>query len=142
MGSDAFDDQSEASGRWARLDTGEYLAWMLLTDVGSMRPVADVWVYNLIPPIPRDEVQRYARTAPPPACVGFAAVNAVRTAHPDEVRFHWSHDGNAAAVEIQGQVFAFIAAVPPKGWSRNVLRDGPFGFPWDEGEYAKRLSHL
>jgi hypothetical protein len=137
VGQDAFEDQGETSGRWAMLDTREHSAWLMLTEPTSFRPVADVWVYNLIPPIPPTDIQRYARSGPPPACIGFASPSHIRKAHPDDVTFHWSKDGDAVAIEVDGEVLAFLQTSPRKGWARHLLKEGPFGSPWDDKEHSR-----
>jgi hypothetical protein len=137
MSSDAFEEQSEASGRWVSLDIREHSAWMLLSESTSFRPVADIWVYNLIAPIPANEVHRYERSGPPPGCVGFVSAEGVRKAHADQLAFRWSPDGDAVAVEIEGEVLAFVQARPRKGWARHIIQEGPFGSPWSDEEYGR-----
>lgn len=125
-------EQHAVSRRHAVLEDNGLCGWLYLTDRDSTRPVADVWVFNRIPPPPLDQVRSYA-PSPPPAAIGFADELALVGA-PHDVRWSllWSPDGDAVAVVKGGEPVAFVRSGRKHGYCRHLLRDGPWGSVWSD----------
>ncbi|HEY3246121.1 MAG TPA: hypothetical protein VGM03_22485 [Phycisphaerae bacterium] len=124
------------SRRSAIFEESDNAAWLYLTDPDDLRPIRDVWVFNRIEAPERNELQRYA-SEPPPAAAGFAGPDALcRDAEQHAWSLRWSPDGAAVALLKDGAPAAFVSAKDERGVSVNLLRDGPWGHPWDAQAYA------
>ncbi len=144
MGVDGDDlfltEQHPGSGRYVVLEDDRTCAWLYLTETGSRRPVADVWVYNRIEAPPVSQVQSF-RPNPPPAAVGYAGPSALIT-NPtqSEWSFLWSADGHAVAVAKDGEPLAFIRSHDKPGYSRLLVSNGPWGLVWSEAVFQATLG--
>ena len=130
--------EHEESGRRALIaDEGDSV-WLYLTHPGAMAIAADCWLYNrIIAPSAAQLKERAAayraRGLPPPAPADLVGPDAVRPRHPatPDIRFTWSRrDGGVAAWE-RGQLIGFIAPGHPRGFSRFLTGECPWGAPLD-----------
>jgi hypothetical protein len=135
----SYTERHPISGRWSVFEDDGVSAWLYLTERDHPTPVADCWIYNRIPAPPETELGNY-RGKPPPACIGYAGPNAqyTSTQSPD-VRFVWSTSGEAVAVSIDGSILGLIVlGVHGRcSFSRNLLKKGGWGNPWDEQVYQE-----
>lgn len=128
------------SRRFAELEDDGTSAWLYLTEPNTRRVVADAWVYNRVAP-PRPEEANSFRPTPPPAALGFAIARAL-CASPErhEWGFAWSDDGGSVAVTKDGQAVACIIAGNKRGYSRELVRDGPWGNAWSDAAFARAFG--
>jgi hypothetical protein len=128
-------EQHPVSHRWAIFEDDGVSAWLYLTEPNLMRPVADCWVYNRIDAPPSAEIEKY-RGGPPPACMGYAGPGAqYPRGETPQARLLWSDDGEGVAIVVDGVALGFILSGSKSGYSRHLLRTGPWGQPWDEQRY-------
>jgi hypothetical protein len=133
-------EQHPVSRRWAIFEDDGVSAWLYLTEPDVKRPVADCGVYNRIAAPPNSDIERY-RGGPPPACVGYAGLDARYSGtEPPEVCFRWSQDGEGVAVEVDGAPLGFVAPGTTRGVSRHLVRTGPWGNHWDEALFRRLFS--
>ena len=102
--------------------------------------VADAWVYNRIPAPPTEAIKSF-RGGAPPAAQGYASDSALcedPMAH--NWSFTWSSDGDAVAAVKDGQAVAFIVLGQKGGYSRELVKDGPWGYPWPEQLFRQKFS--
>lgn len=127
--------QHPVSKRWAILEDDGTSAWLYLTKPDTQEPVADVFVYNRFPPIAIEEVQTY-RNCPPPVAIGYAGTEAYLP-YPDKDEFYldWSADGQSVAVWKSSITIACILNAARKGFSRNLIVEGPWGYVWSQAQY-------
>jgi hypothetical protein len=127
-----LEDQHPRSRRLAVLEDDGTSAWLYLTEPDSRRPVADAWVYNRIAAPPADAIESY-RGGPPPAVQGYASEQAVcEDPSVHEWSFIWSYNGDAVAVAKDGHAMAFIVLGQKGGYSRELVKDGPWGHLWSD----------
>lgn len=120
------------SGLLAVLDDDGTSAWLYISEADSRKPLADAWVYNRIAAPSAEAIKSY-RGGPPPAAQGYASENALcEDPSSHEWSFVWSSDGASAAVEKDGEPVAFIIGGQKGGYSRELVKDGPWGHPWSE----------
>jgi hypothetical protein len=132
-------DYHPVSQRYAVFEDDGTSAWLYLSRPAVFAPAADCWVYNRVPAPPAAELGHY-QGGPPPACAEFAAPEAqLQLAHPPEVEFLWSGDGNSVAVRVEGRVLAFIAD-GGAGYSRYLRQDGTWGEAWTSAGLRERLA--
>ena len=135
-----LESKHPASGRLGVLEDDGTSVWLYLTEPGSRKPAADAWVYNRIAAPPAEAIESY-RGGPPPAAQGYAGDSALcedPAAH--EWSFVWSSDGESVAVARDGQVVAFIVESQKGGYSRELVKDGPWGHPWSETLYRQKFG--
>lgn len=110
--------------------------WLYLCDDKDRAPIADVWIHNRIIAPPRSEIEKY-RGSPPPAACGYSDDSTI-CHDPDkhDWTFAWREDGNAVVIHRDGIPMAMLVASDRRGWSRNLLRNGPWGNVWDERHYC------
>jgi hypothetical protein len=133
------DEQHPRTGRWAVFEDDGVAAWLYLTAPGAPRPAGACWIYNRGPAPPRSALAQY-RGKPPPAAQGYAGPDSqYSAAGAPEIRFLWSADGEAVAVFVNGAALGCIIAGAAGGpaFSRNLLRAGGWGAPWDENLYQR-----
>jgi hypothetical protein len=132
-------EQHPTSRRFAEFEDDGTAGYLYLTAPDEMKPVGDCWVYNRIPPPEPSEIQKY-RGLPPPAARGYVGPNAERP-EPLEgsVCFLWSPDGNAVSVLIDGVPTGFLvfAEGGHGGYSLHLIKEGPWGKPWDEERFSE-----
>ena len=127
-----LEDMHPASRRLAVLEDDGTSAWLYLSEPESRKPAADAWVYNRIAAPPPQAIKSY-RGGPPPAAQGYASNAALcedPTAH--EWSFVWSPDGESVAIAKDGEPAALITVGEKRGYSRELLKDGPWGHPWSD----------
>ena len=135
-----LEDEHPASGRLAVLEDDGKSAWLYLTEPGTRKPAADAWVYNRIPAPPMEAIKSY-RGGPPPAAQGYASESALcEDAVAYEWSFIWSSDGEAVAVVKDGQPVAFIVLGEKGGYSRELVKEGPWGHPWSEKLFRQKFG--
>jgi len=96
--------------------------------------------YNRIASPQMETINKY-RGGPPPAAQGYASESALcenPTAH--EWSFVWSPDGESVAVVNDGQAIAFIVDGQKSGYSRELVKDGPWGHPWSESLFRQKFG--
>ena len=125
------------SRRFADFEDDGISAWLYLTEPDTRRVVADAWAYNRIAPPRPEEVESF-RPSPPPAALGFASETAL-CALPEKHQwgFMWSEDGESVAVTKDGQAIACIIGGESRGYSRELLRSGPWGNVWSDTVFDK-----
>jgi hypothetical protein len=107
-------------------------AWLYLSEPGGPRVIADAWAFNRVPPPTASPVQSY-RPGPPPAAEGFAAPEALCPGPSARAwSLLWSEDGESVAVLRDGIALALVARAQRPGYSRLLIRSGPWGAVWDE----------
>jgi len=127
--------QNPSSRRFVTLHDDGTSAWLYLTEPDSRKPCGDAWVYNRIPAPPKCEIARY-RGGPPPAAREYAATSALcKAPSSHEWSFAWSCDGEAVALLKDDAPVAFIIAGTKGGYSRELVKDGPWGHPWSSKLY-------
>ncbi len=125
-----FDSKHSLSQRFAVFEDDGTSAWLYLTEPDSRKPVADAWVYNRVPAPPTKEIQSY-RGGPPPAAIGYASDSALCPTPADhEWSFIWSTDGESVAIAKDGVPVACIVAAQKPGYSRELIKSGPWGNTW------------
>jgi hypothetical protein len=128
-------NEHQGSGFVAILDDDGTSAWLYLRQCSSGMPIADAWVFNRVPAPPASAIQSY-RGRPPPAAQGYAGDEALCPAPANhEWSFVWSPDGKSVAVLMDGRAVACIIAGDKRGYSRNLVQDGPWGHPWSDAVY-------
>ncbi len=77
----------------------------------------------------------------PPAALGFASDTAL-CASPQKHAwvFLWSADGESAAVIKDGQPVACIVAAKKTGYSRELVKDGPWGNVWSDRVFGEAFA--
>ncbi len=115
-------------------DTG-VAAYLYLSSPDSDAIVADAWVYNRIEAPTIDTIKDY-RPDPPPAAEGYTTADAYLS-HPASHAwsFEWSPDGQSVAICANGVALAFVRAGQRTGFSRYLVRSGPWGEPWSDEVY-------
>jgi hypothetical protein len=131
--------QHPGSRRFAVFEDDGTAGYLYLTVPDGRKPVGDCWLYNRIPAPELSEIQNYIGS-PPPAAQGYAGPNAQRQA-PSEaaVSFLWSPDGNAVSALIDGEPTGFLifGEGGHGGYSLHLLKEGPWGKPWDERRFRE-----
>ena len=127
-----LDSQHPTSKRFGVFEDNGISAWLYLTEPSTRKPVADAWVYNRVPAPTTKEIQSY-RGGPPPAAIGYASDDALcHTPSEHEWSFIWSTDGESVAIARNGMPVACIATAQKPGYSRELIKDGPWGNPWSD----------
>lgn len=135
-----LNNEHPVSRRLAVLEDDGTSVWLYLTETGTRQPVADAWVCNRIAAPPTEAIKSY-RGGPPPAAQGYASASALcedPLAH--DWSFHWSSDGEAVAVVKDGRTVAFAAIGQKGGYSRELVKDGPWGHPWSDQQYRLKFD--
>ncbi|QEL13939.1 hypothetical protein [Limnoglobus roseus] len=133
-------EQHPVSGRRGTFEDDGNSAWLYLTEARTDRVIADAWVYNRVPPPSLSQVASY-RPAPPPAAEGYASADAL-CAEPTayEWSLQWSADGESVAVLRDGVALGLIARGGRPGFSRLLVKAGPWGQPWDEERFRSVMG--
>jgi hypothetical protein len=124
------------SQRRAVFDDSGATAYLYLTDANSETRIADAWVYNRVAAPTPEEARRFLPD-PPPAAAGYVSENAF-CADPMSIRWRiaWSRDGNSVALVDDVGPIACILSGRSRGYSRELIRSGPWGEPWSEAAYV------
>lgn len=124
------------SNKTARLEDHGHSGWLYLTDSDNQVVVADCWVYNRIPAPKESEIVKF-KTSSPPAVASYAHTHAEFTPfHSDIFELKWSPDGRSVALLINGIPFGFIPPGVQRGYSKHLIKNGPWGHKWDEKMYS------
>jgi hypothetical protein len=135
-----LEDEHPGSRRLAVLEDDSTSVWLYLTEPKSRKPAADAWVYNRIAAPPAEAIASY-RGGPPPAAQGYAGEAALCNDPTDhEWSFLWSSDGEAVAVAKDGEPVAFIVIGEPGGYSRELVKDGPWDHPWSDTLFRSKFG--
>ena len=123
---------STVSGRHSTLEDDGFGVWLYLTSPTDTEPVADCFVYSVVPPT--EELSTpHAGTGPPVLLRRFASDVAVQSNVPANAhRTEFSPDGESVAVFIRGEPWAFIARSTARGYSKSLSFVCPFGQPWSQ----------
>lgn len=134
-------EQHPISRRTAVLEGSNSSIWLYLTESDTLRPVADVWVYNRIPAPPKAEIAAY-RGKPPPAAQEYTRASAMcEYPHTHKWSFIWSSDGEAVAVIVDSFATAFACAAQKRGYSRELVANSPWGNPWSDQMYLLKFDN-
>jgi len=133
--------QHPVTMRWTIFEDDGETGWLYVTKPNSMEPESDCFVYNRQTPaesLPPD----HPRDTPPRITKDFASGLAVqRPNSEDEISLRWSEAGSAALVLLRSQPAAMIVVGEPRGWSKAISRQGPFGHPWSPERYEPLFGH-
>ena len=130
-----LENEHAGTQRIAILEDDGISVWLYLTESGTRRPIADAWVCNRITAPPTQAIKSF-RGGPPPAAQGYASDSAIcEDPLAYEWSFLWSLDGEAVAVFKDDQAVAFVAVGQKGGYSRELVKKGPWGKPWSESLY-------
>jgi hypothetical protein len=132
-------EQHPISRRFVEFEDDGTTGYLYLTVAGERKVVRDCWLYNRIPAPDPSEIKKY-RGSPPPAAQGHAGPDARQPTPPeDAVSFIWSSDGNAVCALIGGEPIGFMifGEAGYGGFSRHLIREGPWGKPWDERRFTE-----
>lgn len=133
-------ERHPASGRSAVLEDDGTSAWLYLTEPGTRRPAADAWVYNRVAAPPMEAIRGY-RGGPPPASREYASGSALcDDPMAYEWSFIWAPDGEAVALARDGHPVALIVLWQKGGYSRELVKDGPWGHPWSDELFRQTLG--
>jgi hypothetical protein len=127
--SDPFlSEQHPNSKRHATLEDDGRTGWFYLSAPNSLRPVADVWVYNRNHP--PEDVDDSDRERPPPLISRFASTGAVLSS-PSKVKWkiRWSDDGHTVALYRDSRAIALLTARQKHGYSLGISSECPWGKP-------------
>lgn len=120
------------SKKEARFEDHGHSGWLYLTQPNSPVVVADAWIYNRIPAPSQAEITQF-KTTSPPAAASYAHSNAEFTPLQSDIfKFKWSPDGRSVALLINSIPFGFIPPGVPRGYSKHLIKNGPWGHKWDE----------
>ena len=132
-----FDSQHAVSRRFVVFEDNGTSAWLYLTAPETRQPIADVWVYNRIPAPSTSAISSY-RGGPPPAAIGFCSDAAMCETPADfEWSFVWSDDGESVAIAKEGIPVAYVLSGHKQGFSRELIKNGPWGNTWSEDHFAR-----
>jgi hypothetical protein len=128
------------SRRLAVLEDDGTSAWLYISEPDTRKPIGDAWVYNRIAAPPAEAIKSY-RGGPPPAAQGYASEGALcEDPSSNEWSFVWSPDGESVAVAKDGEPVAFIIGGQKGGYSRELVKDGPWGHPWSEKLFRSKFG--
>ncbi len=131
---------SERSKRHAILAQDSNTAWVYMhgpqTAPATPGPVdATCFAYNLCDLIATKDVKNY-RPAPPPIAVGYGSDVAVcRKPMEHRWQLRWSEDGNVVVLLRDGDPWCLVSTDEPRGYSKAIQAEGPWGNPWSEAVY-------
>ncbi|MFN0019609.1 MAG: hypothetical protein ACKVP0_15220 [Pirellulaceae bacterium] len=135
-----LEHENRESGLLAVLEDNGTSAWLYISEADSRKPMGDAWVYNRIAAPPAEAIKSY-RGGPPPAAQGYAIADALcEDPSSHEWSFLWSADGESVAVAKDGEPVAFIIAGQKGGYSRELVKDGPWGHPWSEKLFRSKFG--
>lgn len=120
-------DRHPKSGRYAVVEENDGTIWLYLTE-DDVRPVADVWIRNSTRSAPTE-----SKHSPPPAPPEITTQKASDPIdyETSEWRLDWSDDGDAALLFMDRVPIAFVCAESKYGWHRDLLKESPWGLPWN-----------
>ena len=131
--------ESPVSHRHAVLEDDGTIAYLYLTEPGSIRPVRDAVAYTRLAPAAKaDPEQRRGNSEPAPLTAAVASGAAV-IATPDaaEFSFVWAADGESVALLRSGQPLALSTAGEKLGYSKAVRTASALAHPWSEERFRE-----
>lgn len=135
-----LEHQHAASRRFGVLEDDGKSIWLYITEPDSRKPTGDAWVYNRIAAPPAKDIPSY-RGGPPPAAEGYASTTALcRSPEKHEWSFLWSSDGESVAILRDGEPVACIISGKKGGFSRELIKDGPWGHPWSDELFQETFA--
>lgn len=133
-------DKNPLTNRWVIFEDDGVSGWLYLTNPNEKKPVMDCWIYNRILAPSPSEIAKF-QNDPPPATNEYAGPNALVTSPEDmKISFNWSNDGSAVALIGDNIPLGFIVVGTKAGFSRNLLKTGPWGNVFNEERYQKVFS--
>jgi hypothetical protein len=76
-----------------------------------------------------------------PAAIDYASDSALcHIPHEHEWSFVWSTDGESVAIAKDGMPIACIVAAQKPGYSRALIKEGPWGNTWSDELVARTFS--
>jgi hypothetical protein len=132
MASDLLKSHNAASGRYAIVELEGSAVYLYLTESGRPVPERDVLVFSIGPLVSVAEAKAAAQSgAPPPLAADMASSEAVQPAERfNQLEISWSASGEAVAVLLNGDPWAFVSAGDRRGYSKAVGKAGFYGEPW------------
>ena len=129
------------SNRYAFFEDDEISGWLYLTKPGEKKPDHDCWIYNRIPVIDPKDIINY-KNGPPPASSEYAKDDSrIITPKGMNIRLLWSSDGHSIALMINDAPFGYINGYNKLGYSRNLIKPGPWGNVFDEILFNMLFQH-
>lgn len=133
-------DFNSISNRWVIFEDDGISGWLYLTKENEKKPQYDCWIYNRIEAPSKRDLRKY-RDAPPPATDEYTGENAfVSSSRELNIKFKWTKDGNAVALLINEKPYGYISTKNNKGYSMNLVREGPWGTPFNHSEYVSMFE--
>jgi hypothetical protein len=127
-------EQNPTSHRRAVFEDDGISGWLYLTEPESQKPIADSWIYNRVSV--KESAEEYmSRGTAPPAPLSYAGPDAEMAADESDFSLLWAGDGESVALFINRSLVGFIVSGGPRGYSRNLVKEGPWGIPLDEELY-------
>ena len=132
----------ETSGRSAIFEDNGTSAWLYMTEPGNQTPERDAFVYSPVQPIAEASAIAEAKAGnPPPLATEYAASDQPFThAMPSSISFLWSGDGQSISLHYEGEPLAMITADSRQGFSKAVVKPGPYGLPWNQSVYRAHFD--
>jgi hypothetical protein len=140
-------EHHDRSGRTALIaDEGDSI-WLYLTEPGTTAIAADCWLFNrVIAPagaVLKEQLPAYrSRRLPPPAPADVTSERGVRQGPLQalDLRLEWSREGDAVAAKEGDHVIGFIIMEQRRGFSRFLVRESPWGAPFDDELYERSFA--
>jgi hypothetical protein len=132
-----IDSQNSVSHRFAIFEDDGTSAWLYLTEPNAQEPCGDAWVYNRIAAPATKDISSY-RGGPPPAATGYASDAALcESPQTHQWSIQWANDGESVALTKDGVPVACIVNEPKASYSRELIKDGPWGHVWSDSEFDR-----
>lgn len=125
------------SDRFAILDDNETVAFLYLTHRGTQKPEKDAIAYMRITPLTQADWNEMAKTGKAPLLSQEFATGEAVIANPsaEDFSFHWSQDGETAALKYRGRSIALVSTLEKRGYSRSVSKASALANPWSDSVY-------
>lgn len=125
-----MDSHHPSSNRFAIFEDDGTSAWLYLTEPGNLTLASDAWIYNRIEAPPASKIKSY-RGGPPPAAIGYASETALcKLPQAHDWQIIWAFDGQSVALTKDGIPVGCIISDLKTSYSRELIKDGPWGKPW------------
>lgn len=100
--------------------------WLMLHDP-SGKVVGDVWVYNSVPPITKEQINSF-RPNPPPATSDYcSSENSQNYSDRNSWQLVWGSDNTSVCATYNHKAVALIESGSKMGQSKNLIQSGPWG---------------
>lgn len=127
------------SRRLAIMEDNQKVAYLYLTQAGTVRPARDAVAYSRVP-LPRAmDWKKLKETGEPPLLAADIASASAVIAAPQagEFSFRWSADGHSVALLHHDQPIAMATARDPLGYSKAVAKRSRLANAWSQKRYAE-----